>query len=43
MSLGSTPVCSLLKMLYVAIIHYLQERTKEIRYITLNRIYFYLK
>ncbi len=39
MLLRSTPVCSLWKMVYVAVILYLQGRTKEIRYITVNGLY----
>ncbi len=36
MSLRSTSVCSLLKLVYVAVILSLQGRKKEIHYITLN-------
>jgi hypothetical protein len=39
MSLRSTPVCSLSKLGYVAVIFFLQGRSKEIRYITVNGRY----
>ncbi len=41
MSLRSTPVCSLLKMVYVANILLLQGHSKQIRYITVSGRYLF--